>query len=240
MTPDMMGAAVAARRTEQPTGLALQCRPDPSTGANRFVEPDGSALLRYGPRDDVFLEGDDADDVFEVMEGILCVYRILADGARHILAFRFPGDIIGLCSPAAYDYNVQAVGRARLRRIPRASLDRLIDRQPDLARRLLRMAAGELNEMRNHLMCLASKSAEAKVADFLVMLARRVKAEAGSDIVIHLPMTRTDIGDYLGLTIETVSRTVSKLRRAGVIDVPRPADIVVRDLPRLACLAGEC
>jgi CRP-like cAMP-binding protein len=114
----------------------------------------------------------------------------------------------------------------------------MIDERSDFARRLLRMATAELNAMRDHLTCLASKSAEAKVADFLLMLAGRSTARAGNAVVVNLPMTRTDIGDYLGLTIETVSRTISKLRRTGVIDLPRTTQVVVRSTGRLAELAG--
>ncbi|HWV81138.1 MAG TPA: helix-turn-helix domain-containing protein [Hyphomicrobiaceae bacterium] len=197
-----------------------------------------AGLVHLSNREDLFLEGDEASHVYEVMSGVVCLYRIMPDGGRHILAFRFPGDIVGLCSPANYGYNAQAVGDARVRRISRAGLERMIDERADFARKLLRMAAAELNAMRDHLTCLASKSAEAKVADFLLMLIERSTARAGADVVVDLPMTRTDIGDYLGLTIETVSRTISKMRRSGIIDLPRTTRVVVRSEERLAELAG--
>lgn len=199
---------------------------------------DQAGLVPFSNREDLFLEGDEASHLYEVVSGVVCLYRIMPDGGRHILAFRFPGDIVGLCSPATYGYNAQAVGDARVRRISRAGLERMIDERADFARKLLRMAAAELNAMRDHLTCLASKSAEAKVADFLLMLAERSQARAGSAVVVNLPMTRTDIGDYLGLTIETVSRTISKMRRAGIIDLPRTTQVVVRSKDRLAELAG--
>ncbi|MBN9266063.1 MAG: helix-turn-helix domain-containing protein [Hyphomicrobium sp.] len=199
---------------------------------------DHAGVIHLGGREDLFLEGDDATHVYEVTDGVVCLYRIIPDGNRHILAFRFPGDIVGLCSPATYGYNAQAVGDTRLRRISRAGLERMIDERADFARKLLRMATAELNAMRDHLTCLASKSAEAKVADFLLMLAERSTARAGGAVVVNLPMTRTDIGDYLGLTIETVSRTISKMRRTGVIDLPRTTQVIVRSTDRLAELAG--
>jgi CRP/FNR family transcriptional regulator len=200
------------------------------------IEPAGLAHLSN--REDLFLEGDEATQVYEIVSGVVCLYRIMPDGGRHILAFRFPGDIVGLCSPANYGYNAQAVGDARVRRISRTSLERMIDEHPGFARKLLRMAAAELNATRDHLTCLASKSAEAKVAEFLLMLTERSKPKAGADVVVDLPMTRTDIGDYLGLTIETVSRTISKMRRSGIIDLPRTTRVVVRSEERLAELAG--
>jgi len=199
---------------------------------------DQAGAVHLGSREDLFLEGDEATHVYEVTSGVVCMYRIMSDGNRHILAFRFPGDIVGLCSPATYGYNAQAVGSTSVRRISRAGLERMIDERPEFARRLLRMATAELNTMRDHLTCLASKSAEAKVADFLLMLAERSTPRPGSDAIVNLPMTRTDIGDYLGLTIETVSRTISKMRRAGVIDLPRTSQVVVRSMDRLAELSG--
>ncbi len=212
------------------------------TGALRAAVTAGRAdqagVSQLSGREDLFLEGDDATHVFEVVEGVVCMYRIMPDGSRHVLAFRFPGEIVGLCSPGTYGYNAQAVGDTRVRRIPLSGLERLIDERSDFARKLLRMATAELNAMREHLKCLASKSAEAKVADFLLMLARRRKTERREAVVVNLPMTRTDIGDYLGLTIETVSRTISKFRRMGVIDLPHTNQIVVRQLDRLAELAG--
>lgn len=201
-------------------------------------QADHAGLAHLSNREDLFLEGDEASHVYEVMSGVVCLYRIMPDGGRHILAFRFAGDIVGLCSPANYGYNAQAVGDSRVRRISRAGLERMIDERADFARKLLRMAAAELNAMRDHLTCLASKSAEAKVADFLLMLAERSQARAGTAVVVNLPMTRTDIGDYLGLTIETVSRTISKMRRSGIIDLPRTTQVVVRSKDRLAELAG--
>lgn len=199
---------------------------------------DQAGTIHLSNREDLFLEGDEAGHVYEVNDGVVCLYRIMPDGNRHILAFRFAGEIVGLCSPATYGYNAQAVGDTRVRRISRAGLERLIDERPDFARKLLRMASSELNAMRDHLTCLASKSAEAKVADFLLMLAERSRTRAGDGVVVDLPMTRTDIGDYLGLTIETVSRTISKMRRTGVIDLPRTTQVVVRSTDRLAELAG--
>jgi len=199
---------------------------------------DHAGVIHLDGREDLFLEGDEASHVYEVTDGVVCLYRIMPDGNRHILAFRFPGDIVGLCSPSNYGYNAQAVGDTRVRRISRAGLERMIDEQPNLARKMLRMAAAELNGMRDHLTCLASKSAEAKVADFLLMLADRSASRAAGAVVVNLPMTRTDIGDYLGLTIETVSRTISKMRRTGVIDLPRTTQVVVRSTDRLAELAG--
>lgn len=210
-------------------------------GMQRAAGRDSGGLTHYAGREDIFLESDEATHVFEVVEGIVCLYRILPDGTRHILSFRFPGETVGLCSPSTYAYNAQAVGDVSVRRIPVSGVERMLDERPEFARQLLRMATSELNDARQHLMCLAAKSAESKIADFLLMLAQRGKVDATADketIEVNLPMTRTDIGDYLGLTIETVSRTLSKLRRSGIIDLPRASRVVVKRLDRLEEMAA--
>lgn len=236
MTATALNQALAARPAIAGYGPGhVRGTPDRDRAS---VAIDQAGIALFSNREDLFLEGDEATHLYEVMSGVVCLYRIMPDGGRHILAFRFPGDIVGLCSPANYGYNAQAVGDARVRRISRAGLERMIDERADFARKLLRMAAAELNAMRDHLTCLASKSAEAKVADFLLMLAERSQVREGAAVVVNLPMTRTDIGDYLGLTIETVSRTISKMRRSGTIDLPRTTQVVVRSKDRLAELAG--
>lgn len=209
-----------------------------STG-HRTGGRDHGGLIHYSGREDIFLESDEATHVFEVVEGIVCLYRILPDGTRHILSFRFPGETVGLCSPSTYAYNAQAVGDVSVRRIPVSGVERMLDERPEFARQLLRMATSELNDARQHLMCLAAKSAESKIADFLLMLARRGKVEGEGQVEVNLPMTRTDIGDYLGLTIETVSRTLSKLRRSGIIDLPRASRVVIQHIDRLEEMAAS-
>lgn len=198
---------------------------------------DSPTVCHYHARADLFLEGDEASYVLEVVEGVICAYRLLPDGHRHVVSFYFPGDLIGYCCLASHTFSAQALTSVRVRRIPRHSIDRMVDVKPDLARKLLTIAATELTATRNHLLCLASKSAEAKMASFLLALSRR-NASAGEDPArIHLPMTRVDIGDYLGLTIETVSRTLSKLKRAGIISLPRTCLVVIRQPNELADIA---
>jgi CRP/FNR family transcriptional regulator len=188
-------------------------------------------------REDIFFDGDDARHVFEVLEGIVCAYRILPDGERHIVSFYYPGDVIGNCSLGTYSYSAQALTPVRVRRIPRTIIERSMAQRPELAQRFLRLAAIELAATRDHLLCLAAKSAEAKVAAFLLALSRRNKEVGGIPTEIKLPMTRLDIADYLGLTIETVSRTLSKFKRSGIIDLPRATLVILKDMCGLATLA---
>jgi CRP/FNR family transcriptional regulator len=191
----------------------------------------------YAPREDLFLEGDDASHLLEVVEGVVCAYRLLPDGHRHVVSFYFPGDLIGYCCAGTHTFSAQALNKVRARRIPRHVVNQMVETRPGFARRLLKLAADELSMTREHLLCLAAKSAEARMAVFLLALSRR-NQDAGADANrIELPMTRVDIGDYLGLTIETVSRTFSKLKRSGVIALPRTTTILIRDAEALSQLA---
>lgn len=215
--------------------LALRSR---NTGEDILLDgPAHTTASVYSPREDLFLEGDDASHLLEVVEGVVCAYRLLPDGHRHVISFYFPGDLIGYCCASNHTFSAQALNKVRARRIPRHVVNQMVETRPGFARRLLKLAADELSMTRDHLMCLAAKSAEARMAVFLLALARR-NSDAGGDAGrIDLPMTRVDIGDYLGLTIETVSRTFSKLKRSGIIALPRTTTVMIRDAASLAELA---
>lgn len=202
-----------------------------------FESGSQSTSAIYAPREDLFLEGDEASHLLEVVEGVVCAYRLLPDGHRHVVSFYFPGDLIGYCCAGSHTFSAQALNKVRARRIPRHLINQMVETRPGFARRLLKLAADELRMTREHLLCLAAKSAEARMAVFLLALSRR-NSDAGSDPHrIDLPMTRVDIGDYLGLTIETVSRTFSKLKRSGVIALPRTTTVLIRDVDSLSQLA---
>lgn len=201
-----------------------------STGNERIsdMEDLGNVpVTAFEPREDLFLEGDDAAHLVEVVEGVVCGYRLLPDGQRHVVSFYFPGDFLGYCCLGTHAFSAQAVSRVKVRRIQRSAVDRLVENRPDFARKLLRLAASELTATRDHLLCLASKSAEAKMASFLLALSRRNESVGENPTRVHLQMTRVDIGDYLGLTIETVSRTLSKFKRAGKIALPRTSIVEI-------------
>jgi CRP/FNR family transcriptional regulator len=208
--------------------------------ASNGIVIDGPSQLTasvYAPREDLFLEGDDATHLVEVVEGVVCAYRLLPDGHRHVVSFYFPGDLIGYCCAGSHTFSAQALNKVRTRRIPRHVVNQMVETRPGFARRLLKLAAEELSMTREHLLCLAAKSAEARMAVFLLALSHRNGDGGGDASRIELPMTRVDIGDYLGLTIETVSRTFSKLKRSGVIALPRTTTVLIRDAGALAQLA---
>jgi len=190
-------------------------------------------------KQDIFVEGDRAAFVYEIVEGTVAAYRILPDGERHVVSFYFAGDVLGYCCGRAYAMSAHSITPVRLRRIPTAAVERMLDQEPDLARRLLRLAAAELTATRDHLVCIAAKSAEAKMASFLLALSRRNASTGDDPAELILQMTRIDIGDYLGLTVETVSRTLTKMKQAGVIALPRACRVLIRDLTALEAMANS-
>lgn len=193
----------------------------------------GQAEMNVRAGEPLFFEGDEADFVYEVLDGVFCCYSLLPDGRRQVTGFVHPGDIIGLGSQATYHTNCDAVCDAMVRSIPRSRLMRVAEERPELGSRLLNCATEQLAGMQQHFVLLGRKSAKEKLASFLLTLARRYAGEDAGEVTFVLPMTRSDIADYLGLTIETVSRTFTKLKTAGVIDLPQSTTVHVRDILRL-------
>jgi CRP/FNR family transcriptional regulator len=193
-----------------------------------------SSLRRKGPGETLFTEGDEADSVYEVVSGMLRLYKLLPDGRRLITGFRSTGHLLGLAPECIRVYAAAAITEVTVCRYKRTAFERLIDEVPGFAKRLLTMASDELRAAQDRMLLLGRKSASEKVASFILLMADR----QGRDSVeaVHIPMTRNDIADYLGLTIETVSRTLSKLRQNGLIALP-PAQIEILDREELEALA---
>jgi len=165
----------------------------------------------------IMMEGDPADHLFNIVQGTVKIYRLLADGRRQVTGFLVGGDFLGLALTDANPYSAEAVGPVTLCRMPRPRFEDLIDRFPQLERRMLLNASNELFAAQEQMLLLGRKTAREKVATFLLMMARRATARGRPSDELGLAMGRADIGDYLGLTIETVSRTFTQLRRDGFV-----------------------
>jgi CRP/FNR family transcriptional regulator len=159
------------------------------------------------------------------------------DGRRQVVDFLIEGEFFGISSDRCYGYSVEAIARTTLVRYARARLEAAIEAQPDLARRLFGIACAELQRARQHLLLLGRKSADEKIASFLLTLALRLDPEGDALDALQLPMSRQDMADYLGLTIETVSRTLTRLRRDGLIALPTPQHVLLLRPERLRDLA---
>ena len=196
-----------------------------------------ATVRRVDSREHVFCEGDPRTHVFEVEEGAIVIYKVLPDGRRQVVSFAYPGDLIGLGATTEHTLNAQAASRAKVRCIAAQNLDEAAGRDPALAVKLYRAVSRELSETRSLLVSIGQQTALERVATFLFSLHKR--AETRGDAAINLPMRRSDIADFLGLTIETVSRTFTKLRTMGVISVTHGTEVRVDDAEELEILTGQ-
>jgi len=189
------------------------------------------ALERIGSRrgfardEGIYAEGDPSDCWHRVVSGTVRISKLLADGRRHIAEFCFSGDCFGLDNASERAFSAEAVGEVTVMRYPRRATDRLIDEDPQLARRLCDMTLSDLAHAQTRMLLLGRMTAAERVASFLLEMSDRRDARR----VLHLPMSRNDIADYLGLTIETVCRVLSAFRREGIIAIPTPQRIELRD-----------
>lgn len=174
--------------------------------------------VTLSPGQTLFHEGDPATRVFTLTRGTLKLYKLLADGRRHIAAFMHPGDVIAASPADEHAFTAEAVEEAQLCWFPRNRFDGFVESHMAMERRLYRVARDELAAAQQQLVLLGRKTATERVASFLLALAGRGEQPPGPDSqIVRLPMSRSDIADYLGLTRETVSRVLSALRRARAI-----------------------
>jgi CRP/FNR family transcriptional regulator, anaerobic regulatory protein len=194
-------------------------------------------VRRVEPKAHVFTEGDAKTHVYKVASGAVCLYKVLADGRRQIIEFGLEGDVIGLCSASFEACNAQAIVLTHLKCLPLAVLLKAAKRDAKVALGLYEALSRELVATREHLLCIGQRGATERLATFFVILSRRNEERGHDPETIKLPMTRADIADFLGLTIETVSRTFSKLRRHGLIQIDQITTIRLRNPRKLKRLA---
>ncbi len=175
--------------------------------------------VEIAPHQPIFDEADPAEHVYNVTGGAVKIYKLLPDGRRQITGFLLPGDFLGLTHKEAYAYSAEALGPTRLCRFPRRKLENLLDEIPKLEQRLLGMASHELAAAQDQMMLLGRKSAKERVVSFLLMMSNGAVRRGKPADPVTLPMNRSDIADYLGLTIETVSRTFTQLRTQKLIEL---------------------
>lgn len=180
--------------------------------------------MTYGPNEEIFGENESADYVYKVVSGAVRTYQILNDGRRQIGAFYLPGDTFGLEVGKHHHLSAEAVNDTMVLMVRRTTIMARAERDCDAAHELWAFTARELAHAQKHMLLLV-KSAPQRVASFLLEMSERLEAAESLD----LPMSRQDIADYLGLTIETVSRTMSQLVSEAAIGLPSSRHIVLRN-----------
>jgi CRP/FNR family transcriptional regulator, anaerobic regulatory protein len=185
----------------------------------------------------VFAQEEITTSFYNLLDGVMRLYKLLPDGRRQIVGFALPGDFLGMAATARHGFSADAIGPVAICRFSRASFARFVADKPHLLRRINELAVRELSQAQNHMVLLGRRSAEEKVATFLIGWRDRLTRHSDLAKTVPLPMSRQDIADYLGLTIETVSRTFTKLERDGVIEI-LPGSVCLLDPARAEALAA--
>jgi CRP/FNR family nitrogen fixation transcriptional regulator len=186
------------------------------------------APIPYAHDTEIYGEGDEAEYVYQVVSGAVRTYKILNDGRRQIGSFYLPGDVFGLELGDEHAMSAEAVCNCTISVIKRSSLTSLAGRDSNSAHVLWGLTARELQRAQKHVLLLV-RSAQERVASFLLEMADRTAA-IGS---VELPMPRRDIADYLGLTIETVSRTLTLLEGQAAIALPSARRVQITNVRQL-------
>ncbi|MDO9608004.1 MAG: helix-turn-helix domain-containing protein [Brevundimonas sp.] len=199
--------------------------------AERVSLKAGESLIR---------EGDPAVHLFNITSGSVRIYKLLPDGRRQITGFLFAGDFVGLATGQDYAFSGEAIEDATLCRFRKTDYRALIRERPLLEEALLDRATHELAAAQNQMLLLGRKTAQERIASFLLDLPTRDPLRPSTEDQVRLPMTRSEIADYLGLTIETVSRVLTKLKTTGVIRLLSLNELRIEQPERLRDIAeGE-
>jgi len=186
------------------------------------------AVVAVARNAEIYGEGEAADYVYKVVRGAVRTSKILADGRRQVGAFYFAGDMFGLESGDEHVFSAEAIDAAQVVVVRRSALVALAARDAAVAREVWSLIGGELARAQAHGLLLVT-TAQERVAGFLLDMAAR----QGARDLVELPMTRQDIADYLGLSVETVSRTLTGLAGDAAIELPNARRVALRNLPAL-------
>ena len=211
----MLKQAIRVEPTGHSSGSRMPSPPPAPTALTEAFSLMG-APLNVERNAEVYGEGEEAEYAYRVVRGVVRTYKLLNDGRRQISAFHFPGDVFGLDASDEHRFTAEAVSDVTVVFVKRSALLATAARDGEVANALWMMAADELRRAHEHMLLLGRKSAQERIAAFLLEMAERAEpADA-----VELPMSRLDIADYLGLTIETVSRTLTLLENAATIELP--------------------
>jgi CRP/FNR family transcriptional regulator len=194
--------------------------------ANAEIAVAGEAIARYS----------------NIIKGVVKLTKLMPDGRQQIVGLQFAPDMIGRLFVGESKVTAEAAGNVQLCSFSKQALNQLLEKSPELEHKLHMQALSELDDARDTMLLLGRKSASEKVASFLLLLIRNMHSPAEAEkheMTLELPLRRVDIADFLGLTIETVSRQLTKLRKAGLISITDSRLITVTNLARLEAAAGD-
>jgi len=198
-------------------------------------------MVSYEAGEELIGESTEVTAYANVMRGVIKLTKSLDDGRQQVVGLQFAPDFLGRPFNTESQLSADAASDVDLCRIPRAALERLINENPQLERRLLLQTLRELDEARDWMMTLGRKTAAEKVASFLYLIATHIdpSVDAGARAArFDLPLSRSDVADFLGLTIETVSRQLTRLRQDGVVEIVGHRHVDIPDMARLLHRCG--
>ena len=239
----------AARTVHSPHVHCADC-PIRSRAVCSYAGPDDLESLNsikyyrtFEPGQEIVAAGEKTSSIGSVVEGVVSLSKTMSDGRRQMVGLMFPSDFLGRPNTPRAPYDAVAVTPVKLCLFQRPQFERLLRETPVIEQRLLEITLDELDAARDWMLLLGRKTAQEKIATFLTILARRsaaqMEVEAEDGLQFELPLTREAIADYLGLTIETVSRQITALRKAGVIELVDSRQLRVPDFAALLDAAGE-
>ena len=189
------------------------------------------------PGEQLLFEGDPAKFVFNITSGIVKLYKLTPDGRCQVTGFLHPGDFLGISNREIYTTNAEAIVATSLCRFRKDQMNLMLERFPHMEQRLMTMAADELAAAQDQMLLLGRKSAKQRIATFLINLAHKAVRRGDPQSPLFLPMNRSDMADYLGLTTETVSRCFTQLKTSGLITSRGSSYVELTDFEALEELA---
>jgi CRP-like cAMP-binding protein len=215
----MTNAASRVARETVPAPVIVATRGDAVRRSEREIDPldrIGTGVA-FGRRRAIYYEGDEAQHYFKVVSGVVRLCKVTEDGRRQIAAFLVAGDFFGWTVQDHHSYSAEVVTDVTAIKYSRRRVEDVVRSDPAVGRRVLGLLTNQLASAHDHLLLLGRMTAAERLSAFLLDLTKRRGATPGDATTIELPMNRRDIADYLGLTIETVSRTMSAMKRKGLL-----------------------
>lgn len=233
----MLALAANSERNYCPP-LRIASTSEPTKGLKTFEQMLSCQSLRsLDPHQHLFHEGDDDHKIYRIESGLMRLYHVLSDGRRQIISLRFAGDIVGFEAASERHCSAEAITHVRFRSLEKNSAYRHLRDEPTLAPQLVSLLSTELENARGQIAVLNRRSAMEKLSAFILELHRRQNRPSAVD----LELSRSDIADFLGLTIETVSRNLTKLKVRRIIRLPEIHKLIILDIERLGAMAaGDC
>ena len=201
-----------------------------------------TAQRHVGKGETIAYEGDEADEFVNIVSGIVKLTKTMPDGRHQIVALQFPPEFVGRPFSGPHEISAEAATDLEICILPRRAIEAASAAEPSFERRMFEQTAAQLDQARDWMLALGRKTALERVASVLEMFrahgGRPVGDRPGAT-EFQLGLTRTEIADFLGLTIETVSRQMTKLRKDGVIEIANHHDIIIPDADRLRALCAQ-